>query len=99
VVTRTRSPTEDHWQGEISTVVEPPRVRSSADVAASATAGADAAFIRRPYFWGLAAGGKRGVDHVISILTDELHRTTQLLGAESVSALSAHGMELIGRSK
>lgn len=82
--------------GPDQTLIVDSGIRSGADVAASLAAGANAAFIGRPYLWGLAAGGKAGVDHVISILTDELRRTMQLLGADSISSLSAHGPELIG---
>lgn len=85
--------------GHDRTLIVDSGVRSGADVAASVAAGADAAFIGRPYLWGLAAAGTQGVDHIISILTDELRRTMQLLGAGSISALSTHGLKLIGRSK
>jgi L-lactate dehydrogenase (cytochrome) len=70
-------------------------VRSGADVAFALALGADAAFIGRPYLWGLAAGGRKGVESVLAILHAELVRTMALLGTPSVAALRRRGTSLI----
>lgn len=71
--------------------------RHGADIATAVALGADAAFIGRPYLYGLVAAGAEGVDRVVSILKDEFLRTMQLLGVQSVSELRARGEELLLR--
>jgi L-lactate dehydrogenase (cytochrome) len=70
-------------------------VRTGSDIAMALCLGADAAFIGRPYLWALVASGGRGVERVIDILTDELRRTMQLLGASSVADLRRDGHDLV----
>jgi L-lactate dehydrogenase (cytochrome) len=62
-------------------------VRSGADVVAAAALGAKACLVGRAYLYGLMAGGERGVQRVVDILTNEIIRTLQLLGADSVTRL------------
>jgi L-lactate dehydrogenase (cytochrome) len=62
-------------------------VRSGADVVAAVALGAKACLVGRAYLYGLMAGGERGVQRVVDILTGEVVRTMQLLGADSVSRL------------
>lgn len=64
-------------------------VRSGADVAAAVALGARACLVGRAYLYGLMAGGERGVDHAIKILSDEFTRTMQLLGVDDVEALDS----------
>jgi isopentenyl diphosphate isomerase/L-lactate dehydrogenase-like FMN-dependent dehydrogenase len=49
--------------------------------------GARAVLIGRPYLYGLAAGGQRGVEHVLDLLRVEIARTMTLLGCASVADL------------
>jgi L-lactate dehydrogenase (cytochrome) len=42
----------------------------------------------RPYLYGLAAGGERGVDHVLDHLRDGFRRTLSLVGARNVAELT-----------
>ena len=42
--------------------------------------GARAVFIGRPYLWGLAHSGEEGVEHVLTLLRDELLMAYQLCG-------------------
>lgn len=37
-------------------------------------------FVGRPFLYAAAVGGQSGVEKVASILSDELHRNTELLG-------------------
>lgn len=70
-------------------------VRHGADIATAVALGADMALIGRPYLWGLAAAGKRGVERVLDILEAEYLRTIQLLGVRSTAELRALGPELL----
>lgn len=70
-------------------------VRHGADIATAVALGADMALIGRPYLWGLAAAGKRGVERVLDILGAEYLRTIQLLGVRSTAELRALGPELL----
>jgi isopentenyl diphosphate isomerase/L-lactate dehydrogenase-like FMN-dependent dehydrogenase len=49
--------------------------------------GADFTLIGRAYLYGLMAGGRRGVDRTIEILTKDIERTMRLLGVTSVAEL------------
>lgn len=49
--------------------------------------GARAVFIARPYLWGLSHSGQQGVEHVLSLLKDELRMAMRLCGAKSISEL------------
>ncbi|MDV3127303.1 alpha-hydroxy-acid oxidizing protein [Mycobacterium sp. 21AC1] len=70
-------------------------VRHGADIATALALGADAAFIGRPYLWGLVAGGRAGVDKVIELLSDQFARTMALLGVNSVDELRRRGTTLL----
>ena len=62
-------------------------VQSGADVVAAVALGARACLVGRAYLYGLMAGGERGVQRAVDILTSELIRTLQLLGVDSVRGL------------
>jgi L-lactate dehydrogenase (cytochrome) len=70
-------------------------IRHGADIAVSIALGADVAFIGRPYVYAVAAAGQRGVEHVISMLTDQLRSVMQLSGVTSLAELRKHGPELL----
>jgi L-lactate dehydrogenase (cytochrome) len=70
-------------------------IRHGADIATALALGADAAFVGRPYLYGLAVAQERGVAHVIDLLRRELTRTMQLLGVTSVTELRALGPALL----
>jgi L-lactate dehydrogenase (cytochrome) len=70
-------------------------VRHGADIAVSIALGADMAFIGRPYVYAVAAAGQRGVEHVISLLTDQLRSVMQLSGVTSLAELRKLGPELL----
>ena len=57
------------------------------DVVAAVALGARACLVGRAYLYGLMAGGERGVQRAVDILTGEITRTLQLLGVDSVSGL------------
>jgi L-lactate dehydrogenase (cytochrome) len=62
-------------------------IMSGADVVAAIAMGAAFTLVGRAYLYGLMAGGRRGVDRTIEILSDEVTRTMKLLGVGSVDEL------------
>jgi 4-hydroxymandelate oxidase len=64
-------------------------VRRGTDVLMALALGAKAVFIGRPYVYGLALGGAKGVERVISILRDELERAMALTGRRSIAEIDA----------
>jgi len=71
-------------------------VRRGSDVVRALALGARAVLIGRPYLYGLAVGGERGVRIVLDILRDELTRTLQLLGRQSVAELDHTSVLALG---
>ena len=69
-------------------------IMSGADIVAAKALGAHAALVGRAYLYGLMAGGERGVERATQILTDEVHRTMQLLGVQKVDELGPHHVTL-----
>jgi L-lactate dehydrogenase (cytochrome) len=69
-------------------------VRHGADIAVAIALGADMAFIGRPYVYAVAAAGQRGVEHVITLLTDQLRSVMQLSGVTTLAELRSQGAEL-----
>ena len=51
--------------------------------------GARAVFVGRPAFWGLIAGGQRGVEGVMRGFQDEVERAMALCGVRSVDEIDA----------
>ncbi|MBI2711094.1 MAG: alpha-hydroxy-acid oxidizing protein [Actinobacteria bacterium] len=62
-------------------------VRRGSDIAKAVAAGATAAMAGRAYLYGLAAGGERGVERVLTWFGADLARTMSLLGAATVADL------------
>jgi L-lactate dehydrogenase (cytochrome) len=69
--------------GEQIEVVFDSGIRSGADIARALCSGAHACLLGRPYLYGLAAGGQRGVEHAIRLIADDFTRTLTLLGVQS----------------
>ncbi|MFT3852933.1 MAG: alpha-hydroxy acid oxidase [Ilumatobacteraceae bacterium] len=63
-------------------------VRRGSDIVKAVSLGANACMIGRAYLYGLAAGGERGVEHVVKLLDGDVRRTMALVGATDVGALS-----------
>ncbi len=64
-------------------------ILSGGDIVAGIARGADACLDGRAYLYGLMAGGERGVQRAVDILTSEIVRTLQLLGVASVDELNS----------
>jgi L-lactate dehydrogenase (cytochrome) len=71
-------------------------VQDGADVVAAVALGARGVLVGRAYLYGLMAGGERGVQRAADILTKEITRTMQLLGAASVPDLTPGLVRLRG---
>jgi isopentenyl diphosphate isomerase/L-lactate dehydrogenase-like FMN-dependent dehydrogenase len=63
-------------------------VRRGIDVATALALGADAVLVGRPALWGLAAGGRDGVNAVLGLLQAELELALGLLGCTSPAELT-----------
>ena len=57
-------------------------MRSGLDVLRACSLGADFVLLGRPFFYGIAALGRHGADHVVQILREEL-----------IHAMRQHGVE------
>lgn len=62
-------------------------IMHGADIVAAIAHGAQFTFIGRAYLYGLMAGGEAGVDRVIEILREQIHRTMQLLQVPTLEEL------------
>ncbi|WP_419942427.1 alpha-hydroxy acid oxidase [Candidatus Palauibacter sp.] len=63
-------------------------VRRGSDIAKAVALGAKACLAGRAYFYGLGAGGERGVDLVLKWFDEGFRRTMALLGARTVSEIN-----------
>lgn len=59
-------------------------IQSGADIAKALALGADCVLVGRPYVYGLALGGEKGVKHVLKSLVGELELTLHLSGIKGV---------------
>lgn len=64
-------------------------VRRGADILKAVALGARAVCIGRPYIWGLATDGARGVQRVIEMLRDEFDMAMALTGKRNVAELDS----------
>src|SRR5204863_7682879 len=64
-------------------------IRRGSDVVKALALGARAVMIGRPYLWGLAANGERGVSNVLEILRAGIDETLNALGHASVQDIAA----------
>jgi L-lactate dehydrogenase (cytochrome) len=69
-------------------------ILSGADIVAAVALGARACLVGRAYLYGLMAGGQRGVQRAADILTKEIIRTMQLLGAKSIAEITPDRIRL-----
>jgi 4-hydroxymandelate oxidase len=72
-------------------------IRRGTDVLKALAIGARAVLIGRPYLWGLAADGERGVATVLDMLHTELEMAMSLAGCPSLSAITPSLVQIQGR--
>lgn len=67
-------------------------IRTGRDVAVALALGADAVLVGRPWAYGLAARGERGVVDVLAMLESELRRTMHLMGVADLARLTPEAL-------
>jgi L-lactate dehydrogenase (cytochrome) len=72
-------------------------IMNGADIVAAIALGARFTLVGRAYLYGLMAGGRRGVDRAITILSQELTRTMRLLGVTSMDELGPEHVTQLNR--
>jgi L-lactate dehydrogenase (cytochrome) len=70
--------------GDAAAVICDGGIRRGGDILKAVALGADACMAGRAYLYGLAAGGERGVDHVLAGFDEGVRRTMALLGVVSM---------------
>lgn len=78
------APVADAVDGRVEIICDG-GVRRGSDIVKAIALGATACTVGRAYLYGLAAGGERGVDHVLAMLAGDVRRTMALLGAASIA--------------
>ena len=71
-------------------------ILTGADIVAAVSMGARACLVGRAYLYGLMAGGERGAERAVDLLSRELVRTLQLMGVSSISELTREHVRLRG---
>ena len=74
--------------GDEPTVLMDSGIRTGADVFTAVALGADAVLLGRPYMYGLAVAGQRGVEEVVANIIAELDLTMSLTGARSLADIT-----------
>ena len=83
-----RSGLEHVWiVGDSAEVLIDGGVRRGGDILKALALGARAVLVGRPYWWGLAAGGARGVSGVIDVFRAELDMAMALSGRPTVDSV------------
>jgi L-lactate dehydrogenase (cytochrome) len=62
-------------------------IRRGRDIVKALALGARGCLVGRAYLYGLGVGGERGVDAAIAMLSDEIRRALQLVGARTIADL------------
>ena len=65
-------------------------IRTGPDIASTLASGAEFTFLGRSFMYGVAALGKEGGNHTISILKRQLRQVMEQLCCENVTNLSNH---------
>ena len=79
--------------GKRTTVLFDSGIRRGSDVLKAIALGAKAVLLGRPYVWGLAVGGERGVRHVLENLIADIDLTLGLSGYSSFSQLNRRSIQ------
>ncbi len=63
-------------------------IRRGGDVVKALALGAKAVLVGRPICWGVGAGGSRGVERVLQILTEEMKRVLIMTGTSTITQVT-----------
>lgn len=77
------------YQDQI-TVMMDSGIRTGPDIASTLASGADFTFLGRSFMYGVAAMGKKGGDHTIAILKNQLQQVLEQLCCERIEDLPKH---------
>ena len=72
-------------------------IMHGADIIACIAKGAKFTLVGRAYLYGLMAGGREGVDKMVSILHADMARTMKLLGVRSLAELEPGHVKILER--
>lgn len=72
-------------------------VRRGTDVLKALALGARCVFLGRPFNYAAAVGGPEGVDHAISLLSQEISRNMAMMGVNTLGELSPESLIHVGR--
>lgn len=75
--------------GDAVEIIADSGFRRGTQVLKALALGANACAIGRPYLYGLAAAGQKGVERVLQLFRDELMRDMALLGRDSIEQVTA----------
>jgi L-lactate dehydrogenase (cytochrome) len=73
-------------------------IRRGSDIVKAIALGAHACTMGRTYLYGLGAAGEAGVEKALTLLTSEMTRTMQLLGAQRVSDITRNSVTHVRQS-
>ncbi|MDQ6662650.1 MAG: alpha-hydroxy-acid oxidizing protein, partial [Chloroflexota bacterium] len=62
-------------------------IRRGTDILKALALGARAVLVGRPVLWGLAANGRAGVEHVLTLLREELELSMILTGRPTIASI------------
>lgn len=83
--------------GKDATVMVDTGIMNGADIVACMALGAKFTLVGRAYLYGLMAGGREGVDRMITILSSEIERTMKLLGVSTIEELEPRHVTQLAR--
>ena len=73
-------------------------IRTGSDVLKALALGAKAVLLGRPYIYGLAMGGQKGVEHVLRCVLADTDNMLGNLGKTGIEHLSRHDLQIWGKS-
>jgi len=76
--------------GDQITVMMDSGLRSGPDIARALACGAEFTFLGRAFMYGVSALGKKGGDHTIGLLTNQLEQIMEQLGCSHIKDLPKH---------
>ncbi|KAI0690515.1 oxidoreductase [Cytidiella melzeri] len=82
-------------KSEKLTVLFDSGIRTGSDIIKAIAAGAQAVMLGRPFMYGLATGGKEGVEQVIRSILADCELTMGLAGFKDLEELQAEGEEML----
>jgi lactate 2-monooxygenase len=86
---------DDKVKSSDLTVLFDSGVRTGSDVLKALALGAKAVCVGRPYMYGLAAGGQKGVEHVLRCMLADMDNSLANLGKRSIADLTRDDLQVL----